>query len=126
MAKKQLAKRIPAQAIKLAKSKINDRAFDGLCLYFARYCYAIPSKYGTAYSAATHAKLYKGTPAYGSFVFFKSPKTNNPGHVGIYVGNGQIISPIRGEGIQVKTITKWKQWGYRCVGWSLDLNGYTI
>jgi cell wall-associated NlpC family hydrolase len=95
------------------------------CLAFVARAYGLPSS-GTNYAIDAFNRLPAGqkftdrNPQPGALMFWKG--SSAPGHVAIYVGNGQIASTDIGGAGRISIVpmnAPETKWGQKYVGWSL-------
>jgi hypothetical protein len=83
-----------AVAIAWAKQNLGGQDWDSWCAKFVANAYGQPAAgYNTAAELGTALKASPTTPNIGDLVFFKADSSNNnAGHVGIYLGDGKMVS----------------------------------
>lgn len=122
------------EAVQEARSEVTKntapppRLWYGLCLVFVRSMHDVPSLFGSAKAAWTHAghqHTSKNPPA-GAPVYWSG---GTYGHIALSTGNGRCISTdIRRKGrpneVDINTIRH--DWGLRYLGWTEDLNGRPV
>lgn len=79
------------------------------CSAFTKYVFGLEGvslRWGTRYQKDAGSYVSKGSLAPGDLVFFRVGSSTSIGHVGIYMGNGQMIhnSPSA-DGVQISSIT---------------------
>jgi hypothetical protein len=111
-----------------AESAHRSRDWFGFCLMFVRTCLGIPKFYDEAedaWAGALH-KHTTGTPPAGSAIFYAG---GQHGHVTLSAGGGMCWSTDllrRGQVDKVPVNAPVAKWGYRYLGWTEDLNGYSL
>lgn len=113
------------KAIAWAKSKLGSHSYDGYCQKFVMTAYS--SGAGMPYAAIGSAKkayqtwaVQRGSASMknipvGASVYFHSPSSPANGHVGLYIGNGQVIHAFRP--VKIGTVAGLNASGYTYLGW---------
>ncbi len=86
-----------ANAITWAQGEKNAKKWASYCERFVEESFGIRGRFPSANAAAVALKprktAFSKIPV-GSLVFFRSPKKGGPGHVGLWLGNGKMISAL--------------------------------
>ena len=107
------------------------QGYGGKCLQFTRVCYNAPAKYGSAIASwnASKRKVNQTDPMKiprGYPVYF-APYGTPYGHVGVSLGNGKFRTTNSTTGkIHTDDISKWISWGYKLLGYTLDISDIII
>ncbi len=109
-----------SDVISYARGKLGSTSYNGLCTKFVGECYGAYGIVGHATSALDAcSKWRKSTSSnnipVGAVVFFNSPSYPQYGHIGIYVGNGNMIhavSTVREEAISQYWWNNYLGWGW--------------
>lgn len=107
-------------AINSAKAKLGSKAYSGYCQKFVRVCFESAGIYGSASSAIAAWNQWKQSTSktnipVGACVYFKT--SSQYGHVGIYIGNGQVIHAV--STVKTESLTSmcskytYLGWGYQ-------------
>lgn len=106
------------QAIAKGKSLLGSHSYDNLCQRFVRICYEAAGIYGSAGSAREACNKWKQSssktdiPVGAAVYFFNS----SDGHVGIYLGNSQMIHAWGSRGVITSSIdicSNYQGWGWQ-------------
>jgi cell wall-associated NlpC family hydrolase len=107
-----------AQAASWALSQMGSRDFYNLCQRFIENAYGTSGQYRSA-AAASNALMKTADPGaadVGDLVFFRPDASNgNAGHVGIYLGNGEMVSATN-SGVTRDNIFNSPYWSKLLVG----------
>jgi hypothetical protein len=102
-----------------------------MCLWECQEIYPTDHRYPTAWSQWKNAKKthksLENIPL-GAPIYYQG-YASGPGHIVLYVGNGEVRSTdAGGRGVMATVPIEWfeKAWGYKPVGWSEDLGGKNI
>lgn len=105
-------------AIAKGKSLLGSHSYDNLCQRFVRVCYEAAGIYGSAASAREACNKWKQSssktdiPVGAAVYFFNS----SDGHVGIYLGNGEMIHAWGSKGVITSPIdicSNYQGWGWQ-------------
>jgi hypothetical protein len=109
-----------ATAVGWARSQLGSAVWAFRCELFVEEAFGTSSQFPTAWAAAQHARLHKGSVVHapaGSVLYFAPDSVNDGfGHTGISLGHGRMVSAL--DTVQITDVATSHYWASDYIGWA--------